>query len=155
MEKETCTKFCGVFWSVLTKLWSYKVLNVAWVTSYPRMYKIFHPWFSLRIFVNFMEPFMEPFTLFYGHFDHFSWTYEVAKFWMIKSCLDGSDVIHVNEHMWYATCGLHVNFWLMPIFLWWERSPLRIMAWWQSDLASGSIATEFPVPKRNMVKDIT
>ena len=26
----------------------------------------------------------EPYTQFYGCSDHFSWPYEVAKFWMIK-----------------------------------------------------------------------
>ena len=67
-----------VFWSILMKLWSYKVLNPAWVTSYLRMYKIFHPWFALHIFVNFMEK--EPFAQFYGRFDRSSRTYEVAKF---------------------------------------------------------------------------
>ena len=29
-----------VFWSVLTKLWSYKVCNPAWVPSYPWMYSL-------------------------------------------------------------------------------------------------------------------
>ena len=85
-----------VFWSVLMKLWSYKVLNPAWVTSYPVMYKTFHSWFSWNIFVSFMEK--EPFPQFYGRFDHFSWIHEVVKFLMIKLCLDVSDVIHANEH---------------------------------------------------------
>ena len=47
----------------------------------------------------------EPFTQFYGHFDHFngyfddfSLTYEVAKFCTIRLYLDVSDVIHANEH---------------------------------------------------------
>ena len=42
-------------WPVLTKLWSYKVLNPARVTWYQRMYKAFHSWFSLGIFVEFMK----------------------------------------------------------------------------------------------------
>ena len=50
----------------------------------------------MHIFVNFMEK--EPFTHFYGHFDHYSWTYEVEKFWMIKLCVDVTDVIHPNEY---------------------------------------------------------
>ena len=44
-----------VFLSVLTKLWSYKVFNPAWVTPYSRMHKKFHPWFSWYIFVSFLE----------------------------------------------------------------------------------------------------
>ena len=40
----------------------------------------------------------EPFVQFYGSSDHFSGTYEVAKFQMIKLCLDVSDVIHANEY---------------------------------------------------------
>ena len=35
----------AVFWPFLMKLWSYKVLNPAWVISYPRTYKTFHSWF--------------------------------------------------------------------------------------------------------------
>ena len=35
---------------------------------------------------------------FYSRFDHFSWTYEVVKFWIIKLCLDVSDIIHANKH---------------------------------------------------------
>ena len=42
------------------------------------MYKIFLHWFALPNFVNFMEK--EPFAQFYGRFDRFSQTYEVAKF---------------------------------------------------------------------------
>ena len=76
---------------------------------------ISHPWFSLHVFINFMEK--ELFTPFYGRFDQFSWTYEVVKFWMIKLCLDVRDVIHANEHTYHTNYGLHANFWklwLMP-----------------------------------------
>ena len=48
------------------------------MTSYAQMYKIFIHWFALPNFVNFMEK--EPFAQFYGRFDRFSQTYEVAKF---------------------------------------------------------------------------
>ena len=48
-----------VFRSFLTK-------NLAWVTLYQAMYKMFHSWFPLHIFVE-----KEPFTQFYGRFDHF------------------------------------------------------------------------------------
>ena len=50
----------------------------------------------MHIFVTFMKK--EPFTQFYGRFDPFSWTYQVAKFSMIKLCLDVSGVLHANEH---------------------------------------------------------
>ena len=79
------------------------------MTSYPRMYKVFHPWLALHIFVNFMEK--EPFTQFYGCFDLFSQTYEVAKFLIdlivspivievsiAIASLIVVDVIHANEH---------------------------------------------------------
>ena len=52
-KKSLARKF--VFLSVLTMLWSYKAFNPVWVTSYPQMYKVFHPWFPLHIFVNYME----------------------------------------------------------------------------------------------------
>ena len=58
------------------------------------MYQTFHLWFSLQIFVNLWKKNI----LFYGRFDHFSWTYEVAKFWMIKLCLDVIGIMHANEH---------------------------------------------------------
>ena len=58
-----------VFWSFSTKLWSYKVLNLVWVTSCPRMYKAFQLWFCWHIFVNFMEK--QLFTQFYGRLDCF------------------------------------------------------------------------------------
>ena len=43
--------FSGVLIS-FHKLQSYKVLNSSKVTSYTRMYKTFHIWFSLHIFVD-------------------------------------------------------------------------------------------------------
>ena len=48
-----------VFWSFLTK-------NLAWVTSYQAMYKMFHSWFSLHIFVekNLSHSFMVVLTIF-------------------------------------------------------------------------------------------
>ena len=72
------------------------------------MYRKFQPWFCLHIFVNFME---KLFTLIYGLFDIFLWTYEVMKYCLnikIKLRLSISN-IHTNEHK-YANCGLHVNF---------------------------------------------
>ena len=50
------------------------------------MYQLFHPWFPFNIFFVFVEK--ERFIQFYGPFDHFSWTYEVAKFSMIKLYLE-------------------------------------------------------------------
>ena len=58
-------------------------------------------------FVSFIEK--KPIK-FYGVFDHFSWTYEVAKFWTIKLYLDVRGVIHANEHTKYANSDLDVNF---------------------------------------------
>ena len=57
----------------------------------------------------------EPFTQFYGHFDdfdghfeYFLWTFEVAKFFMIKLYLDVGDA-YTQRHILYANYGLHVN----------------------------------------------
>ena len=52
MEKEPC-KFRGVLNNFNEVIWSCKVLNLTQVTSYPQMYKTFHPSFSFHIFVNF------------------------------------------------------------------------------------------------------
>ena len=76
--KKSLAQSFVVFWSVLMKLWIYKILNLMWVMSYPPIYKIFHSWFDLHIFKNFMEK--EPFGQYCGRFDRFSQTYEVAKF---------------------------------------------------------------------------
>ena len=54
---------------------------------------------------------------------HFSRTYEVTKFWMIKLFLYVSDIIHVNEH-----CGLHINFWnfwLKPLGLMMKKNHFK------------------------------
>ena len=53
---------------------------------------------------------------FYGVFDQFSRTYEVAKFWIIKLFLDVSDVIHAKEHKKHANRGLYVKFFLLEFF---------------------------------------
>ena len=73
------------FWSVFKKLWSCKVLNLAWVTSCPQMGKTFHTCF-LHIFVQSMKK--EPSAKSYGIFDYFSQTYETTKSWMIKLPFD-------------------------------------------------------------------
>ena len=52
-----------VFWPVLKKLWTCKVLNLTRVASD----LVFQTWFSLHIFVNFMEK--QIFAQFYGRFE--------------------------------------------------------------------------------------
>ena len=52
----------------------------------------------------------EPSTQFHGIFDHFSPTYEIRKFLMIKLCIGVSDVIHANERTLTLNYSLHVNF---------------------------------------------
>ena len=90
--KKSLVQSFVVLWSIFTK-----GLNPVWETSYPRVYKTFHPWLSLHILVNFM--WKRTFdTAFCVVFDNFSSTYEVAKFWIIKLCLDISEVIHANEY---------------------------------------------------------
>ena len=59
---------------------SEKLLNSVWVTSYPRIYKTFHYWFSLNIFVNVMQK--EPWNNFMVVLTI------VPKFWKIKLCLE-------------------------------------------------------------------
>ena len=67
MEKSLAQSFV-VFWSVLTKLWSYK-----FTTGFIYIYLLF-------LWKKF-------FYTVYGLFDHFSWTFEVTKFWMNKSLI--------------------------------------------------------------------
>ena len=108
MEKDPCTKFCGVLirFHEVIKLQSFE-FSVSDV--YPWMYKIFHLWFCLHFLSVLWRK--KPPIKFYGVFDHFSRAYEVAKFWMIKLYVNVSDVIHANDHTKYANCGLPVNFW--------------------------------------------
>ena len=66
----------------------------------------------------------KPSLKFYGVFDHFSQTYEIAKFWIIKLYFDVSDVMQGNEHTKHANCGLHVNFWnflLIPLCMFYDE----------------------------------
>ena len=46
------------------------------------MYRTFHPCFLRIFFFSFIEK--NPPIKFHGVFDNFSWTYEVAKFWMLN-----------------------------------------------------------------------
>ena len=109
------------------------------------MYKTFHLWISLDFSVSFAEK--RPPIKFYGVFDHFSRTYEVAEFWIIKLCLDVNDVTHANKHTAHAQCSLHVNFWnflLIPFFfminkdhvkqrlLLWPHVPFKSIFWYNS-----------------------
>ena len=68
------------------------------------------------IFVTFMEKAL-PIIKFYGVFDHFSRTCEVAKSWKIKLYLCINDVIHANKQTKYVNCGLCVNFWNF-LYMW-------------------------------------
>ena len=54
MGKEPCTKYCDVLISSheVMKLQSFER---SIMTSFPRMWKTFHPWFSLHVVVNFKE----------------------------------------------------------------------------------------------------
>ena len=81
---------------------------------------------SFAFFVSFIEK--SPPIKFYGILDHFSQTYEVAKFYVIKLYLYVSNVINVNEHTKYANCGLHVNscnFLLMPFCLMMKKDQFK------------------------------
>ena len=79
-----------------------------------------------HFFVKFIEK--KPPIKLYVVFVHFSLTFEIAKFWMIKLYLDVSDVIHTNEHTKYANCDFYKNFWiflLMPFCFMMSKNGLR------------------------------
>ena len=86
-------RFCTNVGGVLASF--HEVIELK-MTSYPRIRKTFHHWFSLHIFINFMKK--KPSLNIYGVFGHFSQTYEITKPGMIKLCLDVSDAIHPNGH---------------------------------------------------------
>ena len=68
--KNSLVQSFKVCWSVLTKLWSYKGLSPAWVTSYPRMHKTFSTGFLGTFLLilwtkNFLHSFMVVLTISY------------------------------------------------------------------------------------------
>ena len=81
MEKEPCTKFCGVLISSheVIKLQSFES-TVSDAVSANVQYIL--PLVSFTYICYFYEK--KFFYTVYGLFDHFSWTYEVTKFWMNK-----------------------------------------------------------------------
>ena len=94
--KKSLARSLVPFWSDSTKLESYKVLNsVHWVFFFLHFFK-FYGWKTSEVL---------------WCFDHFTWTYEVAKLWMIKLYLVVSDIIHTNELTQYANNDFHINFW--------------------------------------------
>ena len=86
MVNEPCTKFCGVLISFneVIKLQSFEFDASDVIPANAQI-------ISFHIFINFMEN--ELSTKLNSVFDHFSRTYKVTKFWMIKLCLDVSDVL--------------------------------------------------------------
>ena len=117
MEKESCPKLFHVLISFheVSKLQSFEFH----IMSYRRMHKAVYLWFSLHIFLNFMEK--ELFRKFYGVFDHLSRTYEATRFWIIKLCLDVSDVIDANDkHDLLIASHIYISsaskFWLNKYF---------------------------------------
>ena len=61
------------------------------------------------LFVTFIEK-TPPIIKFYGVSDHFSRTWEVARFLTIKLYLYVSNVLRENEQTKYANCDSHVDF---------------------------------------------
>ena len=111
MEQEPCTKFSGVLIS-FHKVMKFSIQH-RWHHTQERKY--FTPAFLCISLVDFIKK--EPNTKFQSVFDHFLQTYEVMKFWMVRLCLDPSDVMYANEHTLHANYGLYVkgwNFRLMP-----------------------------------------
>ena len=89
------------------KLWR---LEFSVSDVYPKMHRTLSFLVFFAFFVRFAEK-KAPIK-FFDILLHFSGTYEVAKFWVVKLYLDVSDVIHANEHTKNANCDLPVNFWI-------------------------------------------
>ena len=131
------------------------------------MCRTFHFWFSSHFFVRFTEK-KAPIK-FYGILLHFSGTYEVAKFWVVKLYLDVSDAIHENDHTKNANCGLPVNVWIFLLksfcfmmkkdhfkqkLLFWSQVPFKMLLFHSCEpgfFATGTLATNglkiFPLTK--------
>ena len=92
LQKKSLVQSFGVFWSVLTKLWSYKNLNPV-SNVIPTNVQNTPLLVSLHSFVKFMVK--KPFAKIDSEFDLFSWTYQ---FCLTKFRLDVEDLIHANEH---------------------------------------------------------
>ena len=83
-RKSLVQRFVGS-WSNFTKLHITKFwIRHKWRHS-RKCTKGYHPWFSLHIFVSFMDDFVGfIYFLLVWCFDHFSRSYKVIKFWMIE-----------------------------------------------------------------------
>ena len=108
MGKEPCTKFCSVlikFQEVIKlEIFEFSISDVI-----PGNVQNISSLVFFAFFVRIIEK--KPIK-FYGVFVQFWWTYEVAKFWIIKLYLDVHDIIHMNKHTKYASCDVPVRFWI-------------------------------------------
>ena len=108
-------------------LWFHEVTMISWSTLWFRKVTKFCiqlMWRHTRECINRHPRSPPPIIKFYGVFNHFSRTCEVAKSWTIKLYHCISDVIHANEQTKYVNCGLHVNFGIFckcHFVLWWKR----------------------------------
>ena len=73
MEKEPCGVLVSFYEVMKLRSFEFDIYDVI-----PANIQNFSPWFSLHIFVNFME--REPSTRFNGVFEHFLRTDGIAKF---------------------------------------------------------------------------
>ena len=137
-------------------------MHSVYVTPRPRMYKTCYPWFSLHFLLLLWRK-APPIIKFYGVFNHFLRTCEVAKSWAIKLYHCVSDVIHANEQTKYVNCGLHVNFCRkkkLEFFckchfgLWWNRIILSKSCYFllRSSLSLVSSLRGIPAPAADFVK---
>ena len=83
-------------------------LNTSWITQNQEISYI------LFLFALYFHDYLveEPMSKFYGVCHHVSRADKVTKFWMIKLCLEVTDIIHTNEHAdfglkWWKTIILN------------------------------------------------
>ena len=80
VEKRPSKNFCGIF-IIFHNVMKWQIFQFEVSDAIPANIHNISPLVSLHVFVNFIEK--EPSIKFYGIFDHFSWSCEATKFWII------------------------------------------------------------------------
>ena len=96
MEKEPPSRFCCVLFSFhevdVSDSLEVDISDVILANA-----KTFYYWFCLHaLVIKYFEK--NPSAKLYGVLNHFSQTYKIPKFGIIKLCLNVSDLIYTNEH---------------------------------------------------------
>ena len=111
-----------MFWSVLTKLWSYKVLNLAWVMLYPWMYKTIQLRFICMFWlILWKKNLLHSFMIVLNISHELKWSCEVLNDQIVSMQVMSNMQINTNNMLIVANVKTFGNFVWYHFVLWWER----------------------------------